>query len=322
MMINLKPVSSPTPSAEENRDIKYLDWKDRPRDLSNVIRDTYSEFASKSLEQNWQYRGNEYYGLAGTDERLLFKGIINENLSKRKKFYAVDLGGGNGAWAKAMMTYINQEKFSEDFKVTIYSLGAENTSNSPKIKEGKCTIKNWDRFRIENLSDELLDRQKYLEKKVDLIVSSYCLHHLVDPMGTLLQAYELLRPETGLLLANQFYFLVKDETEYDSLGLYLSLIDSKASFLARDGLRKEPTFILSRKDEKSLQMPLRYKGFESTSDTGIGSGCLTRFDFADNFTFPEYPDLNIQYNGLHGDKALYDRIERLQGKMRLPFLDQ
>jgi hypothetical protein len=47
-----------------------------------------------------------------------------------------------------------------------------------------------------------------LENNVDLIVSRFSLRHMIDPIGTMLQAYDLLKPNTGLILTDDFSFLL------------------------------------------------------------------------------------------------------------------
>jgi hypothetical protein len=131
-----------------------------------------------------------------------------------------------------------------------------------------------------------------LTNQLDFTISRWCFRHLVDPVGTFAQAYTLLRPQSGLITMDGFFYLAQD----DDLTTHLNatreypymislLLDTKAPFLFYPfrHARTVGQFILKKKEDKPCQLPLTYVGTEKTEYLlDVGSGYLTRFNYQIN----------------------------------------
>ena len=62
-----------------------------------------------------------------------------------------------------------------------------------------------------------------LENNVDLIVSRFSLRHMIDPIGTMLQAYDLLKPNTCLILTDDFSIKYTNLFQTKTLCIYLPM---------------------------------------------------------------------------------------------------
>lgn len=162
-------------------------------------------------------------------------------------------------------------------------------------KISKCIQYNIGNFQIENMLEQFDALSstdfpiKDLDKKVDVIFSSFTFIHLIDPLGTLIQAYSLLRPKTGCILMDGFYYSIPKEDRPGSPGrptvneklkasavvgnfdvesniyIYELLLSLNLPFLINGQSHAASLnhFMLQRPDEKELELPLNYIGIQS-----------------------------------------------------------
>jgi|GEM_PF-4956207 len=291
-----------------------LNYRDRPQSLQEQIKKAWQALQEGS-NRDWHYAGSEGqpYCLAGVDEHALVKALIKE-APDRKKFYVLDIGAGDFSFGKGLVAAINRdESIAKDVEVHIIGVrGEPNLLNevSKAHKQDKCYIYELGSFQIENLLEEFTKQGLELDGNVDLIVSRWTFRHLVDPVGTFLQTYSLLRPGSGLLLMDGFFYNLGNDNSDACQKMYRLLINTKVPFLLRkyDLGNSLDQFILKRTDAVSLSLPLMYEEVQTGCGQRrqIASDCITCFNVLPGYQnrLLEYPHRNTSFQ-LMGDADLY-----------------
>ncbi len=229
-------------------------------------------------------------------------------------FYALDIGAGNYQWGRGLAKYLNSKKdIPKDVTIHIIGIRGETNLDKTVTELGQCKLYEFGKFQVETLMDEFQQRGLHLSNKVDLIVSKWCFRHLVDNVGTFTQTLDLLRPKTGHLLIDGFFFLAQNERMCgESLNFNARMtrlcLETQAPFLTRcyDSAGSLDHFIVNKPDDRPCHLNRQYIG---TVDIGSGwdikSETVTRF---------------IEFNGkvppllwegdYRGDKGLYERLKQ------------
>ncbi len=293
---------------------KWLDWTQRFDSIKKMIDKALIPLLSQ-FQSGWGvFNGAVSYGLCGVDERALLKKLILDAYPDRKEFYILDVGAGNFQWSKSMADYIEKEaNLPKDIKVHIIGIRGEGYLGNRVVETERCKIYNYGAFKVEELFEQFKKEHGLdLVNKVDLAVSHWCIRHLVDPVGTALQIYNLLRPKTGYFLFDGFFFLLENQTMKTEIGnarMNQLLLDMKAPFITRriDVLHSLNQFILRRPDEKTCQLPMSYLGVQVVDGHSwqIGSDCVTQFRRE-----PQATDQTIQLPAMHS-KAVYGNDKKL-----------
>ncbi len=119
---------------------------------------------------------------------------------------------------------------------------------------GLCTLYELSAFPIEILSEKLaeLGYLDMLADKVDLTVAAYTLVHLIDPIGSFLQIYDLMRPSQGIILVQNFFALGgHDDSHVQNL-----IATTKLEFFTRYGTS---TYAFRRESEQPGQFSYTYQ---------------------------------------------------------------
>ncbi len=307
--MSLKAVSNSTST--------YLHWNDRPLELSKAA-DRFHESQAEATEPHIMgMTGEEYLGLCNLHEFRILKKMILAAYPAQKTFNTLHIGAIDFRWSRAFVNFIKEQTdLPKDINICIFGIRAEKYLGARTFEVDRCKVFNLGTFKIENLFAKFKEEKFDLENKVDLIVSQWCFRRLADPTGTLEQTFNLLRPRTGILLIDEFFFLRNEETlKNDSNRRMAQLfLDMKVPFLIRYfGLSySNHHFIVRRPDENPCQIPMSYLG---TSDPagygGILSGTVTRFKREPQPGDGESPRMQHSLNSDHfvGDKPLFDWLK-------------
>ena len=116
---------------------------------------------------------------------------IAEEFAGKESFDVLDLGTGNGLFLKGM-----KDRFKN---VSVLGISAADCRSRNGIDEAKVPNEEYIVANLENLNQisALKDR------KFDFIVSSMTFMHLCDPIGTICQVYERLKPN-GIFVIDRF----------------------------------------------------------------------------------------------------------------------
>lgn len=195
-----------------------LDWRERPAGLVKGIELAYQRIKGDS-ESIWGLRNgmDDYYSTGLSDHLSVEKIMLNGLKRGKNKFVFMDIGAGNFQWGRAIAESVNNNPvFNEKVQITIYSLRGESGYDIEVIKNGCCILHELGNIKVEYLFNEMQKLGHNLVGKVDFITSSWCFRHLMDPVGTLLQAHELLNIG-GILAIELVFFRLKSKEDEDVL---------------------------------------------------------------------------------------------------------
>ncbi len=301
------PISAPHPC-----------WKGRTEEINSRISYAFNRIVSDTASIWGKFNGSDTYQIGGIKEHKLMRKIIQEAPPECKHFYALDIGAGNYQWGRALAKYLNAKKdIPQDVTIHIIGIRGETNLDKPATKLGQCILYQYGAFQIETLEDELQKRGLQLANKVDLVVSRWCLRHLVDPLGTFTQAYDLLRPKTGHLLLDGFIFLYENEQMSRSLNFNSRMIrlclETRAPFVTFDPTDPPSLnhFVVNKPNAHPCHVQKQYLGSESVDQKfyQIGSETVTRFKAPQENEGPTLL-LNAGDYDYRGDKGLYERLRQ------------
>lgn len=286
-LLSLNVVYSAAPAPDKDQSGS---WETRLDSIIGAIDRSFDEVSSTF--SNWTVNSAQIdtmfqFRMQGMDQRELLKKIIQEGSKKgQKKFYALDLGSSSDfAWGREIKDYINDQKdLPEDIQVAIIGVHGDWTETK-FFKEGKCIVYQIDSFKLENLKKALKPVGLDLENTVDLIVSHYTFTHLVDPLGTWMQAYDLLRPQTGVFLYDGFRIYLKETLQEKETWDYLAQLNAFLLYelnipflISTEGSRQYyGHFLVKKVSTDALDIPFKYVEVKEEKDA------LDRFSDKTNF---------------------------------------
>lgn len=305
------------PGAPDSRHSSpYLSWKDRTSAINGFIDLAFKKRAGNTKSEWGLFNGSYAYYLGGIKEQKLMRKLIQKAPRECKDFYALDIGAGNFQWGRALAEYLNTKKdIPKDVTIHIIGIRGETNLDKAVTELGQCKLYEFGQFQIETLIDEFKQRGLDLLNKIDLIVSRWCLRHLVDPVGTVEQALELARPKTGYLLIDGFYFLYENERMSESINFNERMtrlcLETCAPFLTRfynaEGSLNH--FVLNKPDDQPCQLRKQYLGIQELylERWQIGSEIVTRFK--DLKEKDEITPL-LSKGDYRGDKGMYEWLRQ------------
>lgn len=304
-----------------------LDPSQRPKDLKYDIQKSFDRFSSSS-GKNWLYQGeSSVYSIMKIDAANFAHTLIKTAPKEQKDFYLLDIGAGTFGWARGTAAYLNrQTDIPDDVTIHIVSVTGENYGPLKIEESGRCKIYNLSAFKIEDLKESFGKLREELGfdyiGNFDLIVSSFTFIHLHDPVGTFVQAYDLLRPKTGYMLMEGIpvFFVGQTDNEQLVYNLIDLLFMTKAPFLIGPGHGERwiESFLLKRPDDKLLELPLTYgSGTFPPRIVHTEQKMYANFTIGEGYTRPFDPSLlNVGRLGgawgsphyFYGDRDLYEWV--------------
>ncbi len=301
----------------------YFDWTQRPESLQGVITKCYEQLANNPHGRWSLYNGKKNYEICGVNEYALMKDIILKAPFHQQEFYALDIGAGDFQWGHGLAAFIDaQTDLPNDISVHIIGVKGEAYLEEKVITTKRCIIHKLGAFKIEELFASFIETGLEVESNVDLIVSRWCFRHLADPVGTFAQAYNLLRPGSGYLLIDGFFFLYEGQKLNHGDGnmcMTQLFLDTKAPFLTQSmnpGYSLNQ-FILQSADAEPCSLPMQYLSIEVIEDTvkkwGVNSRTVTRFQRQpqesdrEKHRLPCLHPEEIHY--VYGDKNIFDHLQ-------------
>jgi hypothetical protein len=213
-----------------------VDGYNRPSSIQKIVDTAFTSIVSR-VRDSWTYNGAPAYNICGVSEYKVLMYIV-EHSPYKKDFFVIDIGSGNFELIRGLGEYIEQEvAVPEGSRVHILGVRGEPYDGRSKIDYSKTSLHFLGKFKIENLTKEFLEKGFDIAGKVDLIVSRWCFRHLVDPVGTLIQAYHLLEPDHGYLATDGFLFLAGDQDHLGNDGnrrMVQLMLDMQVPFLTKD----------------------------------------------------------------------------------------
>lgn len=304
---------------------EYLDWKNRPQQIKNHIRDkhigntsTFSDFF-----QDKKIVSDEPI-FCQMNPLYVIQNILMEAQETQKTFFFLnlDVEDFKTNWMRsALATFKSNQNLLTDIRVYFIATCSHVCSSKTDYREGIFHLYEFDQFPAEYVRDALYKESLFLENEIDAVFTHKSLFKQSDPVGTCLQIYNLLRPKTGLFFGDEFYFNIegnalKDGTEI--FAYHMSLFrDIGAPFMIKrsfpEGARLN--FVIRRNDKEPCHIPMQYLALERISpNPNLTSGAVTVFKYTlkwDNHPLSDDSLARTFYHGLErrywifGDKALY-----------------
>jgi SAM-dependent methyltransferase len=197
-------------SADDDRSLaqesQFLDTDRRPEWMRAKIQAAF-DVAARS--EGWRLNGAPLYKIGGVNEyKLILKMILDT--TDRNDFYVLDVGCGLFKWGEALQGFLN-EKIDEQRqgRITVHIVGmtggSETGVSGERAKVKCCKLYGLPLFQIESIKSWKQSAQWPFpgtqDVKFDLVVSRSTFQHLADPVGTLVDTYNFVRPE-GFLIAD------------------------------------------------------------------------------------------------------------------------
>ncbi|OHE73912.1 MAG: hypothetical protein A2007_00215 [Verrucomicrobia bacterium GWC2_42_7] len=297
-----------------------VDFHERPEAIRKCINEAFDSLSGYSHE--WLYNGSSYYSTMGIDEFSFIKKTILAH-PERKDFYVMDYGAGNFSWGYGVANFFKkQSDLPKDIRIHVISLIGEHSRDPEIVQDGNCTLYNLGRFKLEEIEDILKERMPPqfgdLTGQLDLIISAWTLRHLIDPLGSFAQLYNLLRPSSGVMFIDEFWF---DQNAFPvgeipnsgplSIMPYL-VIDLNVKFLFNPMTNcKNPSYAIARTNEKKCQIPLSYSTIRHlpnpnlfqrrTTGISVFQGSMPNFEYTETLFFQDYL--------LLGSRSLYEELK-------------
>jgi SAM-dependent methyltransferase len=317
----------------------HLDWTKRPTEIVEKISILYQDINSRNIDaMRWGvYRGSNNYHLLEIEDQKLIKKIILHAPHEQSEFYFLDIGAGDFSWSVNVESFIRinplickgktfhiismvGETVTDRTEEETLSKRVYNYCRSLFSSDAKINQYRFGSFKIEEIHLELTRRGLDLENRVDLIVSRYCFRHLVDPMGTFAQTYNLLKPRSGLALMDSFVYDFETASPQNTLSRMIQILRlTKSPFLIRSAkaTRTVSQFILKRDSDRPCLLPIDYHSINTNPKIGrsfdAASSCICIY----KKTSSEDDSWVSDYNSwcdfacfcdkiLYGDKNLFD----------------
>lgn len=297
----------------------FLNWEDRPKPIVDKIDSVFNRLKEDVRSQWGVYNGRDEYRLLTLKDQHLVKKIIKDSPTQ-KEFIFLDIGAGDFQWGRQLCRFLNKQvDLPSDISVHIISIRGE--GGKGRLKElGKCKVYELTAFKVENLFSEFKSRGLDFERKVDLATSSWCFRHLVDPLGTFIQTYDLLRPHQGMLLMDGFFYhdahlKYQDPPCPDEANAQLVniLVHLRAPFLLipYNKLGSLWQFLIKKSDANPCQLPMSYYGLTNCSQKAqVGSRCITQFEMHDKkYDLSYLSTTKITPGMIFGDPRLYQEFK-------------
>lgn len=292
----------------------FLIPAERPADIEAQIANVFKDLSRKKTSGWGLYNGQGLYGLLEINEHKAMKQLILDQYPEKKTFYALELGAGDFAWEGSLAEYLNaQDDLPKDIVVNIIGTRIESNVGVTTVREGICALHLLGPFEGNYLKRELEKHGFKIEGQVDLIMTRWALRHFADPLGTFVQAYDLLQPGQGLFFFDGFIIGLEDkdksenyQTNESNRTLLRLLVESDEEFLVerynRD--RSFNRYVLRRTKPEQLKLPLTYVKFHKPERIYSGAGGYSVFRLNPGFHLPKVSNAN-QSNILYGSEPLF-----------------
>lgn len=175
--------------------------------------------------------------------------VIAQRIAKaspnKKDLYFIDLGKGE-FWVDCVQSFLRLNYSDDAHHFHVISVTGEGEVFDHKETDGNVTTHKICGFKLENLLESFSQLNLHLVNSVEFIATR-ALGRLVDPLGTLEQAYHLLNRGNGIIFGAGFdhYPYLK---EY-SLGQTLKVAFGPFSYVTRRNDNSTDDFALFRSDE-------------------------------------------------------------------------
>ncbi len=304
--VNLNDLASRKIRQKEYSNI--LDLKQRPQELKNAIDETFNVL-KRTTTGGFRFFGEAAnYNIAGLNAYGHIQCLLKCLPKEQTECVIVDLGAGLGGFGEGLLDYLSMEENPQNLKIHIISLTGEDRLNFETSKKG-ATHSYFGQFKAENFWDSLskLDLKFDIKGKIDFLVSNYTLLHFHDPVGTLADIYNCLRPQTGMILSQGFNTVLYQGGHLVENPMETLLFLTGAPFLVCPSSSGYNEFLIRKPDDQRLALPLQYLSLESIKPAFGAEKNIATFEANSAITLPALK--NVIHSGdstsFYGDKNFF-----------------
>lgn len=247
-------------------------YSKRPDKVQEAIDEVHSQLMRKG--GGWRFAGTlGLYSLLSFNEEDVIAQRIERASPNKTDLYFIDLGSGYFGWVDAASAFLHRKYAGDHRRFHVIGVTGEGEPFDSVQVDGNVTTHKISGFKLENLLEAFPQFHLQLENSVEFIATRWTLCHLVDPLGTLEQAYHLLSCGNGMIFGTGFhpYGVRSNCPDRDFLGHTLSCAFGTDNYIARRNTEGDPDqFALFR------------------SDSGRFSYAKTRFAY-----HPEHPLIDL-----------------------------
>jgi len=247
---NSSPLSMVVSSSSQHTQGKYqladdLLFSTRPPEVQEMIDQVFNKLVKRGVS-DWEHNGeNGFYHLLNFKETDVIAQRIEKTWQKNKTLYFIDLGAGRFGWVDAVRGFLRREYADSSHQFHVIGVTAEGETFDKRNVEGNITTHKISGFKLENILESFEKLGLNLENSVQHIVCSWTLQHLVDPLGTLEQSYNLL-DRGGFLFGTGFIPANPYSGQKYGFGNLLARAFGIHSYVVRRGTENADTFALLR----------------------------------------------------------------------------
>lgn len=179
-------------------------YESRPKEVQDKIDQVHESLVRRGFS-DWGHNGTiGFYHLLNFAEEEVIAQRIEQAWPKDKKLVFIDLGAGQFGWVDAVKSYLRREYKDSEHQFQVIGVTGEGEPFDATAVDGNITTHKIRGFKLENLLESFNALGFKLENSAQYIVTAWTLQHLVDPIGTLEQAYHLLDRNGGFLFGMGF----------------------------------------------------------------------------------------------------------------------
>lgn len=188
-------------------DMRY-ELQYRPVKIQNRIKKVHAVLKAKDTKSTWTYNGSQVYDFLGISDEALLDWLISIKRENGDALRILDFGSGAFDWPITVANYLRDKHSDKNIQIEIVGVTGERALTDEQIR----TLQN--DFADSGIKLTLLQEveiesiDKILQSGFDLIVSSWTLRHLVDPLGTL-EEFITSSPLMGSFSQIQLHFTSK-----------------------------------------------------------------------------------------------------------------
>lgn len=294
-------------------------WQQRPTEVQEKIDVAYNSLASQKNDSSNCTLFDGYskeYLIAGIKDYSLLKYIISTAPPTQKEFNFLDVGPKNFEWSIEVFKLLQGERLPYqkidaepynlpiDIIVNIYSIRSEKGGKALLgHHNSNVRLFNWGEKRIENIS-EIFPNNFF-----DFIITKSGLTNCVDPLGTFMQFYDILKPQGFFLFEGIFVFDKDNDEGCTNKNIRRILRGINAPFLYKhyNLNRSGDHYVAKKTTDKPLNLPVSYHGIQN-SGMGNPSSVITLFDLS---RLPEDPRVELTQHIEQKEKRKFNEIIKL-----------
>jgi hypothetical protein len=264
-------------------------YTQRPEEIQRRIDAIFEQIKTESID-HWYYNGSYFKAIGGFEhDRYLFN-ILQQSAPNSEVNY-LDLGAGIFRGGEQLIEdlmgkpEILHHIQTNNIKFRVIGVSGEYVPPVSILHaDGLIEEHRYGGIKIENIVEEL----KRIDKNFsfDVVFSSWCLRHLVDPLGTYDQVMHILKND-GLFILNGFFTIFDEQSRiYEYVLNMCNILEKTGPFLFYPNSTGDDLGCCIVRRSSFYSLPLAYTRelYRSARGDQVGSGLISKYDIIGSLT--------------------------------------